>query len=139
MNILSSNSSNPSLIEKFTLNFIQLFPIRKGKERIVDDVGKFLSFPEGSICQAAIDNNVSILVDVFERIQSYICFIGEFERHETKKFIDSISPGNVVIDLGGNIGYFSLIASKYFGKKGNVFFRLEHLQKFMSLFVKVIL
>jgi FkbM family methyltransferase len=121
MNTVNANSSNPSLSEKLILRFIKQFPIRKGKERVVDYIRKFLSFSEGTMREAIIDNDVPIFVDIFERIQSYMYFIGEFERYETKKFIHAINPGNVVMDLGANIGYYSLIASKYIGHEGHVF------------------
>jgi FkbM family methyltransferase len=117
----TSDFSNSPLLENSILKLIKLFPIRKGKERIVDYFRKFFTFPEGSIRKAIIDDDIPILVDIFERIQSYMYFIGEFERHETRKFIHSIRSDDVVIDLGANIGYFSLIASKYIGSKGHVF------------------
>jgi FkbM family methyltransferase len=121
MNAESFDSPNPSLLEKLTLKFIKKFPIRKGKERIVDYIRKFSSFSEGTMRQAVIDNDVPIFVDIFERIQSYMYFIGEYERYETRKFIHSIKSDDVVLDLGANIGYFSLIASKLVGQKGHVF------------------
>jgi FkbM family methyltransferase len=121
MNTGNSDSSSPSLLEELMLKLIKQFPIRKGKERIVDYFRKFLSLSEGTMRQAIIDNNVPIFVDIFERIQSYMYFIGEYERHETRKFIHCVKPEDVVLDLGANIGYFSLIASKLVGEKGHIF------------------
>jgi hypothetical protein len=119
---MNASNSNSSLSERLALKLITLSPIRKGKERAVDYIRKFLSISEGTMREAIIDNDVPIFVDIFERIQSYMYFIGEFERYETRKFIDSINPGDVAMDLGANIGYFSLIASKYIGQKGHIFF-----------------
>jgi FkbM family methyltransferase len=121
MDISNSNSFNPSLLERLTLKIIKLIPIRKGKERIVDYIRKYLIFPEGTIRRAIVDKDIPILVDIYERIQSYMYFIGEYERNETKRFIHSIHIGDVVMDLGANIGYFSLIASKRVGLNGHIY------------------
>jgi FkbM family methyltransferase len=118
---MTLNSSISSLSETIVLNFVKVIPFRKGKERIVDFIRQLIIFPEGTIRQCLIDNDVPIFVDLFERIQSYMYFVGEFERYETRKFISSIHPGYVVIDLGANIGYFSLIALKRVGLDGHVF------------------
>lgn len=46
---------------------------------------------------------------------------GNFEPVQTKKFIKSIKKGDVVLDIGANIGYYSVLASKLVGKKGKVY------------------
>ncbi len=114
-------SKNQSVIEIITLKAIRLNPLSKGKEKIIDFFRKMISYPQGTIRQAVIDRDVKIFVDLSERIQSYMYFIGEYERHETRKFISSISPGDVILDVGANIGYYSMIASKRVGKNGHVF------------------
>ncbi|MFA5386120.1 MAG: FkbM family methyltransferase [Candidatus Paceibacterota bacterium] len=43
------------------------------------------------------------------------------EETTTKLFKDVVRPGNVVIDLGANIGYFTLLAAKLVGETGKVF------------------
>ncbi len=44
-----------------------------------------------------------------------------FEPIQTKKFINSIKNGNVVFDIGANVGYYTVIASKLVGNKGKVY------------------
>lgn len=46
---------------------------------------------------------------------------GAFEESETRLFEKSIKPGMVVVDIGANIGYYSLIASGLVGRKGRVY------------------
>lgn len=43
------------------------------------------------------------------------------EKTTTEIFRKIIKPGNTFFDLGANIGYFSLLASKHVGEKGSVF------------------
>lgn len=45
----------------------------------------------------------------------------EFEPTQTKSFIKSITKGNIVLDIGANVGYYSVLASKLVGKRGQVF------------------
>ncbi len=44
-----------------------------------------------------------------------------WEEFETEVFIRSINNGDVVVDIGANIGYYALIASKRVGDTGTVF------------------
>jgi FkbM family methyltransferase len=53
-------------------------------------------------------------------LQSYIQFSGK-ERITTELFRQSIKQGDVVVDLGANIGYFALLASRLIGNEGKVY------------------
>ena len=46
---------------------------------------------------------------------------GEFEPIQTKLFLELIKPGNTFLDLGANIGYYSVLTSKVVGQNGKVF------------------
>jgi FkbM family methyltransferase len=45
----------------------------------------------------------------------------EWEQSTTKIFKKVVKEGNTVVDLGANIGYFTLLAAKLVGKKGKVY------------------
>jgi len=47
--------------------------------------------------------------------------IGGYENAETELFESHIREGDVVLDLGANVGYFSLIAAKLVGENGKVY------------------
>ena len=47
--------------------------------------------------------------------------VGSWERGTTRLFEDIIQKGMVVLDVGANIGYFTLIAAKLVGEEGKVF------------------
>jgi predicted methyltransferase len=44
-----------------------------------------------------------------------------WEAYETQLMIKHLKLGNNVLDIGGNIGYYTLIASKLIGEQGKVF------------------
>ncbi|WP_028589695.1 FkbM family methyltransferase [Paenibacillus massiliensis] len=45
---------------------------------------------------------------------------GAFEAPLTKYFIKHVKPGNVVVDVGTNVGYFTLLSAKLVGTSGKV-------------------
>lgn len=52
---------------------------------------------------------------MFLRIQ------GQYEPIQTKVFLESLKPGSIVFDIGANVGYYTVLASKVVGKKGKVY------------------
>ena len=45
---------------------------------------------------------------------------GIWEPQETRFLLDTLRPGDVFVDVGANIGYFSLLASRLVGPAGTV-------------------
>jgi ubiquinone/menaquinone biosynthesis C-methylase UbiE len=46
---------------------------------------------------------------------------GVLDKHETDAIGRMIKPGMTILDVGANIGYFTLIAAKLAGKTGKVY------------------
>jgi FkbM family methyltransferase len=46
---------------------------------------------------------------------------GSYEKHITNLFKNVIRPGDVVLDVGANIGYYTIIAAEIVGKQGRVY------------------
>jgi FkbM family methyltransferase len=53
-------------------------------------------------------------------LQRYICYFGVWEPTLTHWIGTRLRPGDVFIDVGANIGYFSLLASRRVGQTGKV-------------------
>jgi FkbM family methyltransferase len=48
------------------------------------------------------------------------CWLGSYERHNQRLFSEKLHPGAVVLDIGANVGFFTLLASKLVGPAGRV-------------------
>lgn len=51
----------------------------------------------------------------------YLRTKGEFEPLQTKLFLESLTEGMTVFDIGANVGYYTVLASKMVGAKGKVY------------------
>ncbi|MEU2559476.1 FkbM family methyltransferase [Streptomyces longispororuber] len=59
-------------------------------------------------------------VDTQDLIQRYIYLFGVWEPHLTRWLRDRLRPGDVFVDVGANIGYLSVLASRLVGPAGRV-------------------
>ncbi len=58
--------------------------------------------------------------DTVDIIQQYIYYFGVWEPHLTRWIAQRLAPGDTFIDVGANIGYYSLLASAVVGESGAV-------------------
>lgn len=56
------------------------------------------------------------------------CWLGTYEREAQRVFRDQVYEGNVVLDVGANAGFFTLLAAKRAGSRGAVY-AFEPLQR----------
>lgn len=49
------------------------------------------------------------------------CWLGTYERHTQELFRKHVKPGSIVFDVGANVGFFTLLASRLAGSAGRVF------------------
>ncbi len=62
--------------------------------------------------------HVHAVADV--HVSAAIAATGVWEPQETQFLLDTLRPGDVFVDVGANIGYFSLLASRLVGPTGHV-------------------
>jgi hypothetical protein len=62
----------------------------------------------------------AIAGETTEILQQYIYYFGLWEPEITRWIERALQPGDGFIDVGANIGYFSLLASKLVGERGAV-------------------
>lgn len=66
----------------------------------------------------ALSMQVHAVADV--HVSAAIAASGVWEPQETRFLLDTLRPGDVFVDVGANIGYFSLLASRRVGSSGAV-------------------
>ncbi|MCC4321666.1 FkbM family methyltransferase [Streptomyces malaysiensis] len=59
-------------------------------------------------------------VDTQDLIQRYLYLFGVWEPHMTRWLQHRLKPGDVFVDVGANIGYYSVLASRLVGGSGKV-------------------
>ena len=60
-------------------------------------------------------------INVGDFIGRHIYLFGDYESSVSKLFLSILEEGNNVIDIGANIGYYSLLSSSAVGENGKVF------------------
>jgi len=63
---------------------------------------------------------VKIVGNTSDPIQRFIYYFGVWEPNLTALISERLKPGDVFVDVGANIGYFSLLAAKLVGSPGKV-------------------
>lgn len=68
-----------------------------------------------------MQSGIPITLHLDDHIDNIIWWYGYYEKHPTNIFRRLLKPGDNVIDVGANIGYYSILAGTLIGKNGNVF------------------
>tara|TARA_Y100000590_G_scaffold432073_1_gene547644 strand:+ start:669 stop:1556 length:888 start_codon:yes stop_codon:yes gene_type:complete len=93
--------------------------------------GRGIGFGKSSIGKKLIKSTDEMLKPDYCFVQGHKMFLDKFDSLdlsinkeygvlETKIIKDEIKPGDIVLDIGAHIGYFTLILAKYVGDKGLV-------------------
>ena len=71
------------------------------------------------VCKEVLEDK-KIWLDLSDRYVSRGCLLDDYEPIESNFIRDSIKEGDTFLDIGANIGWFSLLASKLVGSKGKI-------------------
>ena len=92
-----------------------LRPFRfKGKARLLGP------WTPRSGTRVAVVNGYRVELDLIDHIQRLV-YLGAYERWETGVVRRLLRPGMCFVDVGANIGYFTLLAARRVGPTGRVF------------------
>lgn len=67
-----------------------------------------------------VPGGARITLNLADRVQSAIYFAGIWEPRVTQILLKELRPGDVFLDVGANVGYFALLASRRCGPAGRV-------------------
>ncbi|MEU7150022.1 FkbM family methyltransferase [Streptomyces sp. NPDC045456] len=107
---------------KFDLSrwYVRYAPGTLGKAGIVESYLNAGLRDHPRIRRARTRFDATIVTDTQDLIQRYIYLFGVWEPHLTRWLERRLRPGDVFVDVGANIGYYSLLASRLVGEKGAV-------------------
>lgn len=94
-------------------------PMSAGRERIAERV--LVALQEvPSVRVASTKAGPRLLVATGDLVQAYIYLFGVWEPDITRWVMDRLGPGDTFVDVGANIGYYSVLASRLVGNGGSV-------------------
>lgn len=94
------------------------YPFIKGRSRIVQAYGKRFTMKNGYIARLFNGNKIELHPTQF--VSKSILLFGVFEPQEAFWFDKTVKPGMTVIDIGANIGQYTLLAAERIGNSGRV-------------------
>jgi FkbM family methyltransferase len=90
-----------------------------GKLFLFDTIAEHLWWLEATVDAKTVDGDV-LRVDASDIVGKHLYYFGVWEPGLTGWLKRSLKPGHLFIDVGANIGYYSLLAARLVGSGGKV-------------------
>jgi len=98
----------PGLLSSVARTYVRRSPIEKGKYRLVQAMRR-IDRPERVISQ--VSGRFLMELDLSEYLQGQLYYYGYYDKPLTQLMQDTLRPGSVMVDVGANLGTFSLLAA----------------------------
>lgn len=109
----------PGIIHELIRSYTFYSPIQKGKHRLSDLAFRLSpSLPDEIIVRTT--DNRNLLINTANISYKYIYFLGEYEAAITSIFKRIVGPGDICLDIGANIGWYTTLFQKLIGENGQV-------------------
>ena len=109
----------PGIIHELIRSYTFYSPIQKGKHRLSDLAFRFSPSLPAEIIVKTTDNR-KLLINTANSSYKYIYFLGEYEKAITSIFKRIVGPGDICLDIGANIGWYTTLFQKLVGENGQV-------------------
>ena len=96
------------LLRSIARGYVRHSPLEKGKYQLIQAMRR-IDGRESVVSEVA--GRFLMDLDLSEYLQGNLYYYGYYERELTKFIEESIRPGDVMVDVGANIGTFSLLAA----------------------------
>lgn len=110
-----------TLVASFMRAYLSRFPIEKGKWRAWSLLYPHLRRVAFTPGPYALKHGIAMHLDPEQYIDQHCFYWGTWEPDETKVVLHLLRPGDTFVDVGANIGYFTLLAAKLVGPQGRVY------------------
>lgn len=101
--------------------YFKHFPIRRGKAAVWNSLVLRHLIWRRVTFSAKASFGARFQVSFPDLVQAYLFFFGVWEPVITRYLLDNLVEGDIFIDVGANIGYYTLLASRCVGAAGRVF------------------
>jgi FkbM family methyltransferase len=102
-------------------SYFRYFPVQRGKNAIWNRIVMRHLAQRRTALTATSAFGARFDVDLRDLVQRYLYFFGVWEPVITRYLQDRLRPGDVFIDVGANVGYYTLLAARSVGPQGKVF------------------
>lgn len=102
----------PRLASAALLWYVRRFPWQRGKWRLMLGARSFLV--------VEVERGVFMRISELTYVEQEIVWKGLFEPETVQVFAALLTPGMTVLDLGANVGQYTLIAARRVGSQGRV-------------------
>ena len=92
----------------------------RGRWRIGSLAYRLIDGESGAQSAVRTRHGFAMNLDLAQFVDRTIYCTGEWEPLETRLIADLLEPGDTFVDVGANIGYFTLLASRRVGPEGRV-------------------
>jgi len=107
------------IIRNIALFYFRYFPIQVGKIWVWNKLNKYFLYRFSPVIGRMIGSS-KLHIDFKYFVHSSIYFNGNWEPGITKYIQNALSVGDIFVDIGANVGYYSLLASKIVKPSGKV-------------------
>lgn len=109
----------PPIWVRCAASIFRRFPQIKGRSKIESVLHACIRDKGWEDAVKVLDFTMNVTLD--DIIGRIIYLNGIFERHNTAAIRKIISPGDIIFDVGANIGYYTLLFSSLAGESGSIF------------------
>lgn len=103
-----------------TAAILRTLPPFPGRYRVASAIHRRVG--DGQQCyMAKLRFGGSMLVDLTQVVQFEIFYLGDWEQNVVRALQRFVRPGDIVLDLGANVGFFTILLAKCVGSGGHVF------------------
>ncbi len=116
---MTANDTRPGLIHELIRFYTFHSPVKRGRHRLSDLAFRLAPEVPGEIVAKTIDGR-ELFIETANNSYKYVYFLGEYESAISNIFRRIIEPGDVCLDIGANIGWYTTLFQKLVGAKGRV-------------------
>jgi FkbM family methyltransferase len=100
--------------------YLMRCPIRAGKPQLLGFWFDLMNWRRNYTFMATSNQGIRLTLNTVDSVGSHVFLTGMWESGTTELMLTLLRPGDTFIDVGANIGYHSLLASKLVGPQGTV-------------------